>query len=291
MEDIKFHQCVRLARFENDRTISFIPPDGAFELMTYRLSMEVKPLIWVEATVERHSRSRVDYTIKARSQFKERSTANNVEIIIPVPSDATLPQITATQGTAVYQPENECVLWKIKQFPGGKEFVLKARLSLWGGSFCSTQKKSDDGVSSSLAPPGLPLAHLFCRASTPRRFFVGEHLTPGWDGDPRFNLCRSIPIDGRRAKISTNHPLNRGSSRCRQSRPSRRESWSASRRSRSSSRSRTSPCRAFRCVWRAEEEWGLVDRCGDLRTEPLVPPFSLAAPLLSTKLAHIRSAT
>jgi AP-1 complex subunit mu len=28
MEDIKFHQCVRLARFENDRTISFIPPDG-----------------------------------------------------------------------------------------------------------------------------------------------------------------------------------------------------------------------------------------------------------------------
>ena len=33
LEDIKFHQCVRLARFENDRTISFIPPDGAFDLM------------------------------------------------------------------------------------------------------------------------------------------------------------------------------------------------------------------------------------------------------------------
>ena len=33
MEDIKFHQCVRLARFENDRTISFIPPDGNFDLM------------------------------------------------------------------------------------------------------------------------------------------------------------------------------------------------------------------------------------------------------------------
>merc|ERR1711957_1014480 len=27
LEDMKFHQCVRLARFENDRTISFIPPD------------------------------------------------------------------------------------------------------------------------------------------------------------------------------------------------------------------------------------------------------------------------
>ena len=28
MEDVKFHQCVRLSRFETDRTISFIPPDG-----------------------------------------------------------------------------------------------------------------------------------------------------------------------------------------------------------------------------------------------------------------------
>ena len=47
MEDIKFHQCVRLARFESDRTIAFIPPDGEFDLMTYRLATHVKPLIWV----------------------------------------------------------------------------------------------------------------------------------------------------------------------------------------------------------------------------------------------------
>ena len=42
LEDIKFHQCVRLARFENDRTISFIPPDGEFDLMSYRLNTEVR---------------------------------------------------------------------------------------------------------------------------------------------------------------------------------------------------------------------------------------------------------
>lgn len=41
MEDVKFHQCVRLSRFDSDRTISFIPPDGEFELMSYRLSTEV----------------------------------------------------------------------------------------------------------------------------------------------------------------------------------------------------------------------------------------------------------
>ena len=42
LEDVKFHQCVRLSRFENDRTISFIPPDGEFELMSYRLSTHVR---------------------------------------------------------------------------------------------------------------------------------------------------------------------------------------------------------------------------------------------------------
>ena len=36
LEDIKFHQCVKLNRFETDRTISFIPPDGNFDLMSYR---------------------------------------------------------------------------------------------------------------------------------------------------------------------------------------------------------------------------------------------------------------
>lgn len=44
MEDIKLHQCVRLTRFDNDRTISFIPPDGEFELMSYRLNTGACPL-------------------------------------------------------------------------------------------------------------------------------------------------------------------------------------------------------------------------------------------------------
>lgn len=64
LEDVKFHQCVRLSRFENDRTISFIPPDGEFELMSYRLSTQVKPLIWIESVIERHAHSRVEYMIK-----------------------------------------------------------------------------------------------------------------------------------------------------------------------------------------------------------------------------------
>merc|ERR1712241_207297 len=111
MEDIKFHQCVRLARFENDRTISFIPPDGEFELMSYRLNTHVKPLIWVEAVVDPgHSRSRIEYMIKAKSQFKSRSVANNVEVR--------------------YIPDQDCIVWSIKQFQGQKDFIMTANFGL-----------------------------------------------------------------------------------------------------------------------------------------------------------------
>lgn len=88
---MKFHQCVRLSRFDNDRTISFIPPDGDFELMSYRLStqvrqgqtpwqgrrvdprafwnspflcLQVKPLIWIESVIEKFSHSRVEIMVK-----------------------------------------------------------------------------------------------------------------------------------------------------------------------------------------------------------------------------------
>ncbi|RWS25697.1 AP-1 complex subunit mu-1-like protein [Leptotrombidium deliense] len=130
LEDVKFHQCVRLSRFENDRTISFIPPDGEFELMSYRLSTHVKPLIWIESVIERHAHSRVEFMIKAKSQFKRRSTANNVEIIIPVPHDADSPKFKTAIGNVKYAPETNSIIWSIKSFPGGKEYLMRAHFGL-----------------------------------------------------------------------------------------------------------------------------------------------------------------
>jgi len=129
LEDIQFHQCVRLARFENDRTISFIPPDGEFDLMTYRLNTHVKPLIWVETLVEPH-RGRIEYMIKAKSQFKSRSSANGVEIRIPVPPDVDSPSFKAGIGSVTYVPDEDCIMWSIKQFFGTKEYLMRAHFGL-----------------------------------------------------------------------------------------------------------------------------------------------------------------
>jgi len=130
MEDVSFHQCVRLSRFENDRTISFVPPDGEFDLMTYRLNTQIKPLIWIEAVVDKHQHSRIEYMVKARSQFKQRSTANNVIISIPVPEDVDSPKFKASIGKVSYAPDKNVIIWKIKQFPGGRDFMMRAHFGL-----------------------------------------------------------------------------------------------------------------------------------------------------------------
>lgn len=98
--------------------------------MSYRLNTQVKPLFWIEPVVERYSHSRVEYMIKAKSQFKKRSTANNVEIVIPVPSDVDGPKFKTTTGYCKYVPEKCAIVWTIKSFPGGKEFLMRGHFNL-----------------------------------------------------------------------------------------------------------------------------------------------------------------
>ena len=127
MEDIKFHQCVRLNKFEAERNICFVPPDGEFELMSYRLDTQVKPLIYVECIVESFSRSKIEYLVKAKTQFKSKSIANNVEIFISVPTDVDSPVFKSNVGTVKYVPDQNAMVWCIKQFPGRKEFLMRAQ--------------------------------------------------------------------------------------------------------------------------------------------------------------------
>ena len=112
--------------FESERCISFIPPDGEFDLMTYRVDTHVKPLIWADCVVENFTRSKIEYLVKAKTQFKSKSIANNVEIIVPVPPDVDSPVFKSNVGTVRYVPDKNCMIWTIKSFPGRKEYLMRA---------------------------------------------------------------------------------------------------------------------------------------------------------------------
>lgn len=133
MEDIKFHQCVRLSKFENEKLITFIPPDGEFTLMSYRLSSSqflMKPLILVNCKTKVHKHSRIEIVCTVKAQIKKKSTANNVEVVIPIPEDADTPKFSPEYGSVKWIPEKSCLIWKLKTFPGGKQFSMRAELGL-----------------------------------------------------------------------------------------------------------------------------------------------------------------
>ena len=49
IDDCTFHQCVRLSKFDSERSISFIPPDGEFELMRCQWGVRSRGCYWQRA--------------------------------------------------------------------------------------------------------------------------------------------------------------------------------------------------------------------------------------------------
>ena len=124
MDDLKFHNCVDINKFESERVIEFIPPDGFFTLMNYRLNLKIKPLIWVEVDRKEITPTKMKYLVKAKSNCKQKSIANNVSILIPVPNDLQNPLFKSSSGSVTYSPDKEVLIWTIRRFPGMMEISL-----------------------------------------------------------------------------------------------------------------------------------------------------------------------
>jgi len=130
IDDCTFHQCVRLSKFDNDRSISFIPPDGEFELMKYRTTQNVKIPFRVFPTVNKKSEQRLEIKVTVKSNFKRDKTGTEVKIKIPVPKNTAVCKVISQYGKAKYTPEDNCVLWKIGRFPGETDYEVNIDLEL-----------------------------------------------------------------------------------------------------------------------------------------------------------------
>ncbi|KAI9677450.1 MAG: hypothetical protein M1817_006404 [Caeruleum heppii] len=130
LEDCQFHQCVKLGKFDADRIISFIPPDGEFELMRYRATENVNLPFKVHAIVNELGRSRVEYSIAVRANYGSKLFATNVIVRIPTPLNTASISERTSQGRARYDPATNTLVWKIARFAGQSEFVLSAEAHL-----------------------------------------------------------------------------------------------------------------------------------------------------------------
>lgn len=128
IDDCTFHRCVRLGKFDAERTITFIPPDGEFELMRYRVKEGIRLPFRLVPTIQEQGRSRVSINLKIHANYESRTFANNVTIKIPVPPSTATAKITTTKGRARFEPEQRAIVWRIKRYAGEAESFLSAEV-------------------------------------------------------------------------------------------------------------------------------------------------------------------
>lgn len=129
IDDLTFHQCVKLGKFDMDRSISFIPPDGEFELMKYRTTQDVKLPFRITPLIQ-ESGNRIDITVNVKGEFDPNVLGQKVEIRIPVPTTTSKVSVKADRGRSKYKAGENAVVWKIKRFSGGRTAQLNAELEL-----------------------------------------------------------------------------------------------------------------------------------------------------------------
>ena len=131
LNDIKLHRCVRLGKFDEDRSILFVPPDGEFELMRYSVSNLSLPFYIYPNIVERGTpTTRIVYDIKLESKFNPSMYATDIIIYIPTPNNANKNNVKVNHGKINYEPTKHCLIWKIKKLYGSQSALMKGEVEL-----------------------------------------------------------------------------------------------------------------------------------------------------------------
>uniref|UniRef100_A0AAQ4QUK2 MHD domain-containing protein n=1 Tax=Gasterosteus aculeatus aculeatus TaxID=481459 RepID=A0AAQ4QUK2_GASAC len=130
IDDCTFHQCVRLSKFDTERSISFIPPDGDYELMRYRTTKDIILPFRVIPLVREVGRTRLEVKVVIKSNFKSSLLAQKIEVRIPTPLTTSGVQLICMKGKAKYKASENAIVWKVKRMAGMKESQISAEIEL-----------------------------------------------------------------------------------------------------------------------------------------------------------------
>lgn len=130
IDDCQFHQCVKLSKFESEHSISFIPPDGEFELMRYRITKDISFPFRIIPLVREVGRTKMEVKVVLKSDFKPSLIGQKIEVKIPTPLNTSGCQLICMKGKAKYKASENAIVWKIKRMAGLKETQLSAEIEL-----------------------------------------------------------------------------------------------------------------------------------------------------------------
>lgn len=127
----RFHQCVRMGKHSLEHTMSFTPPDGNFELMSYRCTDEVVLPFKVCPFFYEKKKGQFEYLVFLKAVFPQTLSALNVEVIVPTPPEVcAISALQTSSGKAKLDSSQVAVVWKVARFVGGSEYLLRFLLEV-----------------------------------------------------------------------------------------------------------------------------------------------------------------
>merc|ERR1719322_1489816 len=130
IDDCQFHQCVKLSKFETEHAISFIPPDGEYELMRYRTTKDISLPFRVIPLVREVGRTKMEVKVVLKSNYKQSILGQKIEVRILTPPTTAGVQLICQKGKAKYKTSENAILWKIRRMAGMKECTITAEIEL-----------------------------------------------------------------------------------------------------------------------------------------------------------------
>ena len=137
LDDVRFHPCVRFARFAADRVLSFVPPDGGCKLMSYSVReaagrgtppspMYVKPQFSFSA-----ASGRVSLMLGPRGGGGGPAPQlEAVSVRLPLPRCVASLDVSANVGAVGYDEKAKLVTWDVGRVPADKVPLLSGVLQL-----------------------------------------------------------------------------------------------------------------------------------------------------------------
>jgi len=134
LDDVSLHPCVRVFRWEKNRIISFVPPDGRFKLMSYRVRgagimppLDIHPNIKFENPSDSSASAIGKLEVSVTLKPIVKSVVEDIVVSIPLPKSATGVLLTATCGSFDFDSKIKTVVWTI-----GKWNPANTRVSISG---------------------------------------------------------------------------------------------------------------------------------------------------------------
>ncbi|KAF9965516.1 AP-3 complex subunit mu-2 [Mortierella alpina] len=130
VDDCSFHSSVRFNKWESEKVLSFVPPDGHFRLMSYRVNLpsqqnlpiQVKPSINIGA-----NGAKFDISVSLRNT--EGKAVENVVLTLPLHKSTTTLTAHCNGGQYMFDPVAKVLRWDV-----GK-IVPRERAPVLSGSF------------------------------------------------------------------------------------------------------------------------------------------------------------